>query len=112
MIAATFLYHSNDFIAFWLLVALLNKVKVRCFFEPEMPGFTKHVHIMNSLVFDRLGTLNQHFIEQEFQLSMVINSWFFSLFTIVIPMDSIIYFYHFFFKEGWPFFHKFILHIL
>ena len=90
MIAATLLYHSDDYIAFWLLVALLNKKKIRCFFEPEMPGFSKHVHIMNSLIFETLSALHTHFYEQEFQLSMVISSWFFSLFSIIIPLDAMV----------------------
>lgn len=54
MVAATLIYHAEEHIAFWLLVALLNKLKLREVFEPEMPGFHKHTQIVHMLIFNKL----------------------------------------------------------
>jgi hypothetical protein len=53
MIAASLLYHAKDYIAFWLLVALLNKLKMRDIFEPKMPGFSMHIQIIDFLIFSK-----------------------------------------------------------
>lgn len=61
MIAATLLYHCSDFMAFWLMVFLLNKLKLRYFFEPKMPGFQTHTDILEKSVAEKLPDLFEHF---------------------------------------------------
>ncbi len=50
ILAASLLYHAKDYVAFWLLVILLNKLKLRELFEKDMKGFKKHSDLIDMMI--------------------------------------------------------------
>ena len=79
-IVGFFLYHCDEYIAFWLFVSLIEEYDLRSLFMDQFPGLKLHVKR--------------------------VEEWLFSLFSSLIPLDLQIDFYKGFFSHGWIFFYK------
>lgn len=61
-IVGSFLYHSSEEFAFWLLVSLFDKYELRDIFEPGLPGLYKHCFIIDELLKVHIPDLYAHFV--------------------------------------------------
>ena len=60
-IAGFMLYHSNEEIAFWLFVGLIESFELREIYEPGLPGMYKHSYAIDQLILLKLPDLHRHF---------------------------------------------------
>lgn len=65
-IVGALLYHSNEVMAFWLFVSLIEDCEMRDIYMNGLPGLFKHSHIINSLVTSNLTELSSHFVRPSF----------------------------------------------
>lgn len=105
-IVGFFLYHCDEYIAFWLFVSLIEEYDLRSLFMDQFPGLKLHVkrvelilkneYPLNWDIFQKIGVKVEIFMVE----------WLFSLFSSLIPLDLQIDFYKGFFSHGWIFFYK------
>ena len=105
-IVGFFLYHCDEYIAFWLFVSLIEEYDLRSLFMEQFPGLKLHVkrvemilkteYPLNWGIFEKIGVKVEIFMVE----------WLFSLFSSLIPLDLQIEFYKGFFSHGWIFFYK------
>ena len=105
-IVGFFLYHCEEYVAFWLFVALIEEYNLRNIFMEGFPGLRYHVKTIENIlkkdykhiwfVFDKIGVKVEIFMVE----------WLFSMFSSLIPLEIQIEFYKGFFSEGWVFFYK------
>ena len=114
-IVASLMYHSNEEVAFWLFLHLLNMPEVRTIYQPpNMPGLILHVRVLEKLIARKLVRLNDHLINS---LGLVthqiyLHDWIICLYTSIMPIDLSINFLVGFFEKGWIYFYKVALAIL
>jgi len=111
-LAAAILFHASEEITFWLLVSLLEDYEVRDLYLPEMPGLNKHAQILSILLFKHNKKVLDHLNNNNIQVDFLIMEWVFSLFGSVIALEKMGLFFDKFFKSGWNFFYKLVLHII
>ena len=105
-IVGFFLYHCDEYIAFWLFVSLIEEYDLRSLFMDQFPGLKLHVkrvelilkneYPLNWDIFQKIGVKVEIFMVE----------WLFSLFSSLIPLDLQMDFYKGFFSHGWIFFYK------
>jgi hypothetical protein len=61
-IVGSMLYHSNEEIAFWMFVTLIEEFELRDIFEPNLPGLYKHCFVLERLIQSNLTDLHKHFV--------------------------------------------------
>ena len=69
-IVGALLLHSNEVMAFWLFVSLIEDCEMRDIYMNGLPGLYKHSLIINSLIIGNLTDLSEHFVRRIFYLSL------------------------------------------
>ena len=99
-IVAVFLMHMNEEYAFWLLVTLNNKYKMRDFFMPDTPGLYRNMYKINALFKHFMPGLWNHLISLSVFPSLFAPAWIMTLFVNVVPLDTSLRILDIFLLEG------------
>ena len=105
-IVGFFLYHCDEYIAFWLFVALLEEYDLRPIFMQNFPGLKLHVKRIELILQKEYENIWNTFIKYGVKVEIFMVEWVFSLFSSLIPLELQMDFYKGFFSEGWIFFYK------
>lgn len=65
-LAASFLFHCEEHIAFWNVVALYEKLEFRDIYLPGFPGLSKHIQVFEFLLYSHLPFLSVHMVGSPF----------------------------------------------
>lgn len=49
-IGAIFVYHAEEYLAFWLMVRVFEIFEMRDIYMPKLPGLKKHTMIIDYLI--------------------------------------------------------------
>ena len=105
-IVGFFLYHCDEYIAFWLFVALLEEYDLRPIFMTNFPGFNLHVKRIEIILQKEYENIWKTFTKFGVKVEILMVEWVFSLFSSLIPLELQMEFYKGFFSQGWIFFYK------
>ena len=105
-IVGFFLYHCDEYIAFWLFVSLIEEYDVRSLFIDGFPGLKLHVHRTELILQKEYPNIWEIFLKIGVKVEIFMVEWLFSLFSSLIPLELQIDFYKGFFSNGWIFFYK------
>ena len=108
-IVGFFLYHCEEYIAFWLFVALIEEYDLRPIFMKDFPGLKLHVNRVEFILQKEYDYMWKIFIKFGVKVEIFMVEWVFSLFSSLIPLDLQMEFYKGFFSQGWIFFYKMCL---
>ena len=108
-IVGFFLYHCEEYIAFWLFVALIEEYDLRPIFMKDFPGLKLHVKRVEFILQKEYDYIWKIFIKFGVKVEIFMVEWVFSLFSSLIPLDLQMEFYKGFFSQGWIFFYKMCL---
>lgn len=111
-IAATLLYHSDEYIAFGLFEILLIDYDLQDVYMNGLSGLYKHSKIIDALINEKIPALHNHLVKHEIKAEMFSSDWIIGLFSNTMPISKICKFYTLFFKEGWIVVYKTILLLL
>jgi hypothetical protein len=92
-IVAFLLFHSDEHIAFWLFVSLIEDYELRDNYSfcivlliSDLPGLDKHANVIKRLIEINLPLIHNTFIKHNVEVKIFISEWVFSLFSSVIPL--------------------------
>ena len=105
-IVGFFLYHCDEYIAFWLFVALLEEYDLRPIFMTNFPGLKLHVKRVELILQKEYENIWKVFVKFGVKVEIFMVEWVFSLFSSLIPLELQMDFYKGFFSQGWIFFYK------
>ncbi len=105
-IVGFFLYHCDQYVAFWLFVALIEEYGLRDIFLDGLPGLSEHSAILTKIMKSKYKEEYNVLERANVTLEICMVEWVFSLFSSLIPIETQILFYEGFFVEGWNFFYK------
>ena len=105
-IVGFFLYHCDEYIAFWLFVSLIEEYDLRSLFMDQFPGLKLHVKRVEIILKNEYPSNWEIFQKIGVKVEIFMVEWLFSLFSSLIPLDLQIDFYKGFFSHGWIFFYK------
>jgi hypothetical protein len=105
-IVGFFLYHCDEYIAFWLFVSLIEEYDLRSLFMDQFPGLKLHVKRVELILKNEYPFNWEMFQKIGVKVEIFMVEWLFSLFSSLIPLDLQIDFYKGFFSHGWIFFYK------
>ena len=105
-IVGFFLYHCDEYIAFWLFVSLIEEYDLRSLFMDQFPGLKLHVKRVELILKNEYPFNWEIFQKIGVKVEIFMVEWLFSLFSSLIPLDLQIDFYKGFFSHGWIFFYK------
>ena len=105
-IVGFFLYHCEEYIAFWLFVALIEEYDLRPIFMKDFPGLKLHVKRVELILQKEYDYMWNIFTKFGVKVEIFMVEWVFSLFSSLIPLDLQMDFYKGFFSQGWIFFYK------
>lgn len=105
-IVGFFLYHCEEYIAFWLFVSLIEEYDLRYIFMENFPGLTIHVRRIEAILKNEYQNYWENFEKIGVKVEIFMIEWLFSLFSSLIPLDLQMDFYKGFFSQGWIFFYK------
>jgi len=111
-IAASLLFHADEYVTFWILVMIFEIFEMRDIYLPRLPGLSKHCQIIDMLIFNYQPSIYLHLCEHEIKVDVFCTEWILALFASVIPVENMANFYDILLSEGWPFFYKIILAFL
>jgi len=111
-IAASLLFHAEEYVTFWILVMIFEIFEMRDIYLPRLPGLSKHCQIIDMLIFNYQPSIYLHLCEHEIKVDVFCTEWILALFASVIPVENMANFYDILLSEGWPFFYKIILAFL
>lgn len=110
-IVGFFLYHCEEYVAFWLFVSLFDEYNFRDLFTNNFPGLKVHSKKVKYLVKKRIPELYDTFEKFGVNIEITMVEWLYSLFSSLIPLNEQIDFYLGFFSQSWKFFYKMCLSI-
>lgn len=105
-IVGFFLYHCEEYVAFWLFVSLIEEYDLRNIFMEGFPGLKLHVKTIETILQKYYTHIWNDFNKIGVKVEIFMVEWLFSMFSSLIPLDIQIEFYKGFFSEGWVFFYK------
>ena len=105
-IVGFFLFHCDEYIAFWLFVALLEEYDLRPIFMKDFPGLKLHVKRVELILQKEYENIWKTFVKFGVKVEIFMVEWVFSLFSSLIPLELQMEFYKGFFSQGWIFFYK------
>ena len=111
-IVGFFLYHSEEHIAFWLFVSLIEEYDLRNVFIDNFPGLKLHVKNIEAILQNEYPIYWENFENFGIKVEIFLVEWLFSLFSCLIPLELQIDFYKGFFSQGWIFFYKMCISII
>ncbi|CDW83448.1 tbc domain containing protein [Stylonychia lemnae] len=99
-IVAALIYHSGEVAAFWLLIALMDRYKLKQVFKQNLPGLIVHENAINKLGKYYLTDLFEHFT------GYFATEWIMSLFLSNIPLRFNAIYLNSFFEKKWITFYR------
>eukprot|EP01017_Pseudomicrothorax_dubius_P025059 TRINITY_DN2672_c0_g1_i10.p1 TRINITY_DN2672_c0_g1~~TRINITY_DN2672_c0_g1_i10.p1 ORF type:complete len:455 (+),score=55.26 TRINITY_DN2672_c0_g1_i10:268-1632(+) len=111
-LAGSLLYHSEEFVAFWLLVMIIEKFELRDIYLPELPGLSKHMQIMEVLLFQHQKDIYEQLYQNNLRMEFFLPEWIMSLACNIIPLENLTIFFTCILSKGWAFFYSLILEYL
>jgi hypothetical protein len=111
-IVGFFLYHCDEYIAFWLFVALIEEYDLINLFIDGFPGLKLHVKRIEYILEKDYNNLWKVFQKMGVRVEIFMVEWLFSLFSSLIPLDLQMDFYKGFFSQGWIFFYKMCISVI
>ena len=105
-IVGFFLYHCEEYIAFWLFVSLIEEYDLRNIFMENFPGLKLHVKRLETILKNEYPSYWKNFENMGVNVEIFLVEWLFSLFSSLIPLELQMDFYKGFFSQGWLFFYK------
>ena len=105
-IVGFFLYHCEEYVAFWLFVSLIEEYDLRSLFMADFPGLKLHVHRVEIILKNEYPKIWDTFEKNGVKVEIFMVEWLFSLFSSLIPLELQIDFYKGFFLNRWMFFYK------
>src|ERR1700730_12956802 len=88
LVASTLLLvHADEEEAFWVLVAIVERILPEGFFSPSLLPSRACPLVLLDFVQDLAPMLNGHLTELEVDLPAICFSWFLSLFTDCLPVE-------------------------
>ena len=105
-IVGFFLFHCEEYIAFWLFVSLIEEYNLRNVFMENFPGLKIHVKRLETILKNEYPTYWENFEKIGVKVEIFMVEWLFSLFSSLIPLELLMDFYKGFFSQGWVFFYK------
>jgi Rab-GTPase-TBC domain len=85
--AGSLLFHGNEVIAFWSLVALYERLELRNVFLPGFPSIKLHIKAIESLMQRDLPLLAKHMADLQIEPEILFLDWFVSMGSAVIPLQ-------------------------
>lgn len=67
-IVGSLLFHTNEVMAFWLFVSLIEDCEMRDIYVHGLPGLFKHSQIINILMMENISDVYHHFVLFSFNL--------------------------------------------
>ena len=105
-IVAFLLYHSEEYVSFWLFVSLIEEYDLRSAYMEDFPGLKLHVNRVETILKNEYNTYWEKFQEIGVKIEIIMVNWLFSLFSSLIPLELQMDFYKGFFSQGWTFFYQ------
>ena len=105
-IVAFFLYHCEEYVAFWLFVSLIEEYGLRSAYMENFPGLKLHVKRVEKILQNEYPSYWESFEKLGVKIEIIMINWLFSLFSSLIPLELQMDFYKGFFTQGWIFFYK------
>jgi len=121
-LVGSLLYHSEEYIAFWLIIELIENYNLRENYQEGkkslltlktyfisfkgFPGLKIHNKKINKVFKYSLKEKYNEIQSTGVDISFVVVEWVFSLFCSLIPIDLQIEFFINFFETKWDFFYK------
>ncbi|MCQ2816680.1 MAG: TBC domain-containing protein [archaeon] len=105
-IVGFFLYHCEEYVAFWLFVSLFDEYNFRELYSKDFAGLKKHSKRVKHLIQKYYPELNKKLESYEVNIEITMVEWLYSLFSSLIPLEDQMNFYFGFFSQGWKFFYK------
>ncbi|CAI2367634.1 unnamed protein product [Moneuplotes crassus] len=112
MVAGALLMHTEESIAFWLFITLLEDYDVRDVFTNTHESLKKHCVCIEKLLQHYHPVLANHMKQNDIRAEMFASGWVLSLFCCVIPAPFLHSFLTRFFKKKWSAFYSVCLSIL
>jgi hypothetical protein len=111
-VVAALLLHCSEVIAFWLFVALIEDCEMRDIYLPKLPGMFKHSLMIDMLISYHVPQVSSHLVSHNIKAELFASEWIFGLFSSVIPVDHMGYFFDEFFQRKWIFFYQLVLQLM
>jgi hypothetical protein len=105
-IVGFFLYHSEEYVSFWLFATLIEDYDLRSMYIKGFPGLEKHTKNVENILKEKYNELYKILNTLDVNIKIIMIEWLYSLFSSLIPLDLQINFYNGFFAQGWKFFYK------
>ena len=105
-IVGSLLYHSEEYITFWLIIELTENFQMRDNYKEGFPGLKKHCIKINKVFSKELGETWQNIQKSGIDFNFILVEWLFSLFCSIIPLELQIDFFINFFDAKWDYFYK------
>ncbi|KAI8968890.1 rab-GTPase-TBC domain-containing protein [Mycotypha africana] len=99
-VAGPLLLHMPEEEAFFVLVQLMHKYKLRGHYTPQLDLLRQRLFQFDGLLQDHLPHIHRHFDEQGVRSNMYASQWFLTLFAYKFPLDVVFRIYDIFFIEG------------
>ncbi|EAS03642.2 rab-GTPase-TBC domain protein (macronuclear) [Tetrahymena thermophila SB210] len=112
MIGASLLYHAEEYISFWIMQIIFEKLEMRDIYMPKLPGLSKHIQLIDFITLTRISDLYSHFCEQKITFDMFTTPWIFSLFGVVLTPQKLTILITELLEEGWLMFYKLVIAFL
>ncbi|KAG0201964.1 hypothetical protein BGX28_005349 [Mortierella sp. GBA30] len=101
LLAGTLLLTNNsEEEAFWILTAMLGRHLPEDYFTQQLLSPQADQRVLRELVQEIMPRLSQHFQEMHVDLTAVTFSWFLTLFTDCLPVETLLRVWDVFFVEG------------
>lgn len=101
LIASTLLLvHANEEEAFWILVCIIEKLLPAEFFSPSLLVSRACPMVLLDYVQETMPKLYLHLLDQGVDLPAISFSWFLSLFTDCLPVETLFRVWDVFFVDG------------
>ncbi|KAL4445131.1 hypothetical protein ABPG74_018859 [Tetrahymena malaccensis] len=112
MIGASLLYHAEEYVSFWIMQIIFEKLEMRDIYMPKLPGLSKHIQLIDFITLTRISDLYSHFCEQKITFDMFTTPWIFSLFGVVLTPQKLTILITELLEEGWLMFYKLVIAFL
>ena len=98
-IVAFLLYHSEEYVSFWLFVSLIEEYDLRSAYMEDFPGLKLHVNRVETILQNEYNTYWEKFQEIGVKIEIIMVNWLFSLFSSLILLELQMDFYKGFFSQ-------------
>ncbi|GAA5978730.1 hypothetical protein JCM5350_002497 [Sporobolomyces pararoseus] len=100
LVATLLLTHPAEEDAFWVLVCIVENILPSDYYTSHLLVSRADQQVLNDLVSRILPTIAEHLEEQGVELSAISFGWFLSLFTDVLPIQTLLRVWDLFFIHG------------